>query len=359
MADKTKTLALLFLSMLILSTLSAQNFDFRTLFANAMQTHNEKVGKALFKGQILKGKRNGMGIMAYKNGDYYIGDFCRDKITGFGMFLSDVGRIDKCDGCYVYVGNWKDGKKSGMGRCYDNQGQLIYSGRFSDDAPSEQYPTADVDNSKSFTVSISEKKNCYVGETEGGVLNGYGVFVFNDGNIWITQMKDDSQTGVGLLVYANGEWATVNYKNDELTIISTSEYYRTVDDKRKAITRAAIKGALTEFSHAVNTASTLVRGGTDISSDRQDVAEVDENDVSSVGAGSSYKKRCSECGGTGKCSGSHGCRGTRNCYWCQGDGFTKIVAGEKVKCAKCGGTGSCQYCHATGKCRKCNGTGVL
>ena len=57
-----------------------------------------------------------MGVLLQRNGALYIGDFYRDMISGYGMFIaSEDSYVDNCDSCTVYIGNWKNGVKSGFG----------------------------------------------------------------------------------------------------------------------------------------------------------------------------------------------------------------------------------------------------
>lgn len=48
--------------------------------------------------------------------------------------------IMNCPQCRKYVGEWQWGVKSGLGKCFDKSGTLIYEGKFANDAPIERYP---------------------------------------------------------------------------------------------------------------------------------------------------------------------------------------------------------------------------
>jgi hypothetical protein len=76
-----------------------------------------------------------------KDGETYEGDWGNDCANGEGIYSSPSGDIaPNLPGCRRYEGEWKNGNKSGLGRCYDANGRLIYSGYFKNDAPLA-YPT--------------------------------------------------------------------------------------------------------------------------------------------------------------------------------------------------------------------------
>lgn len=121
-------------------TLSAQDPLDSWFLLNPLKVSTEKKGRDLFKGQKHKGARNGMGFILYKNGDAYAGDFSKNKIHGYGMFLT-VNGIKGCEEAVAYVGNWVENKKEGPGICYNRDGDVIYQGRFENDVPIDTYPS--------------------------------------------------------------------------------------------------------------------------------------------------------------------------------------------------------------------------
>ena len=40
----------------------------------------------IYSGQWLNGKRQGSGVLQYKNGDYYEGQWIDNKINGYGIY---------------------------------------------------------------------------------------------------------------------------------------------------------------------------------------------------------------------------------------------------------------------------------
>ena len=159
------------------SSLALAQSGLANLFTKSFEIVNEKSGKERFKGQILKGKRNGMGAVLSKNGAVYIGDFYRDEMTGLGMMIAADGTfVDHCDDCVIYVGNWKEGRKSGFGKCYDIDGNIVYKGQFADGKPTGTYPAdkSNVDNRQLSLIDLDDN-NLFLGETLNGIPNGLGV----------------------------------------------------------------------------------------------------------------------------------------------------------------------------------------
>lgn len=206
------------------------------ILSNAIQRSGEKG----FIGQYLKGARNGMGAALLKNGDLYVGDFIKNKYQGTGMLFDKTGEnLQTTPGCAVFVGKWREGKRSGMGRCYSSDGFLIYKGTFEDDKPTTAYPLP-ADSLKMFATIDLGNGNYYVGETFSGIPDGFGVIINADKSMWIGRFKDGMQTGVSLMIQPNAEWLTVNANDGEYEVISSSVAYKEMNELRKANMRAAL-----------------------------------------------------------------------------------------------------------------------
>lgn len=253
-----KKLLVIILAFAFISVLNAQDKNFVSFFSKAFEVVNEKNGKEKFKGQILKGKRNGMGFICYKKGAIYVGDFYRGEATGYGMYISS-GQVENCDSCVVYVGNWKGGKKSGFGICYTSNGDVIYQGQFTNDVPTGKYPSEKLSIEKSFTLLEFGEGSYFLGEIKNGNADGFGVLVFNNGDLWQSSFKDGQRKGIGLYLAYNGEWETLNVKGDDYDIVSSSEKYRDMDATRKANFRSAMSSAMGYFVEATQTTVNLVQ----------------------------------------------------------------------------------------------------
>lgn len=236
----------------------AQNMDLSNVFTKAFEVVNEKNGKEKFKGQILKGKRNGMGFVSFKNGSIYAGDFYRGSITGLGLLVASTN-VENCENCIVYVGNWKDGKKSGYGTCYAGDGSILYQGAFIDDKPTVTYPSDAPNRQRYFSLVNIGNSDFFVGEMENGNANGFGVIVFNNGDLWQSSFKDSQKKGIGLYITYDGEWETLNFKGENCDVVSSSENYRAMDATRKANFRNSLAGAMEAFADAAQIAVAAVR----------------------------------------------------------------------------------------------------
>lgn len=247
-----KSYILLFFSFFLLIS-NAQEKSINHIFSKTLEVVNEKNKKESFKGQILKGKRNGMGVLLQRNGALYIGDFYRDMISGYGMFIaSEDSYVDNCDSCTVYIGNWKNGVKSGFGICYANNGDIIYQGQFEKDKPISQYPSNNIDLQKYFYYFDFGNGEYFLGEMEKETANGYGIMVYDNGDLCIGNFKEGKRNGIGLYLLYNGEWETINFEGDNYNIVSSSINYRNIDANRKANIKSSLSEAFGYFAQAAN-----------------------------------------------------------------------------------------------------------
>lgn len=248
-----RILYILYICLSYTFTSYSQEVNVYDLFAKSFEKA-EKKGKEYFKGQILKGKRNGMGLLFRKDEYIYIGDFYRGKIKGYGLSLvSEKGFIKNCDECVAYVGNWQDGKKSGFGICYDKNGNILYQGMFEDDKPTTQYPSLNNEqSSKHFSLFRLSDGNLYLGESANENAHGYGVLLFENGDLWLSNFKNGMRNGVGLFLLYDGEWETVNFDGESYSVISSSTNYKNMDLARKEAFKQGLSVAMEHFAEAVN-----------------------------------------------------------------------------------------------------------
>lgn len=372
-------------SFLLLHTLivGAQNILPQDLLDKCFDVTHEKIKGGKFKGQILKGKRNGMGFVLFSDGDLFAGDFDHDDITGMGMLIAS-DEVGNCPDCKTYIGNWQKGKKSGYGKCYSAYGEMIYQGQFVDDKPAGSYPSENVNQQRSIANISSPDGNVFLGEIKEGLPDGFGIIMFNNGDLWQSSFKNGERKGIGLYLAYDGEWQTMNVKGEQCNVVSSSENYRIVDKSRKEI-------ADQEFSFIMDCAVDAIKLGIDFAKKKKEKEEKErkareearkaqvvyannstsgsgyetydnateyESENASSNKGKTHTKvfNCSVCAGNGKCSGKNRCHGSKKCSYCQGDGYN-YVSGIRYKCDVCKGSGKCKYCNGTGKCSTCHGTG--
>ena len=122
-----------------------------------------------YEGDWVNGIKTGKGIMIWKDGNKYIGQFKDDKFNGQGSyFFFDGGK---------YEGQWKDSQRNGQG--------------------SFHYP----DGSK------------YEGQWKEGQRDGQGTIYFSNGNKYKGQWKDDLMNGRGVFYWKEGDYDHGSYVN--------------------------------------------------------------------------------------------------------------------------------------------------
>lgn len=243
------------ISLFVSSFAQSQN-SFADVFASVLSSGANKG----FKGQALRGTRNGMGLLK-SDKDLYCGDFAKNKRHGLGMQILTKGDyLQSCPNAYIYVGKWFEDKREGIGRCYDANGYLIYEGQFSEGKPIEDYPTPN-DSLQMVQVIPLPSEEYMICETFGGIPEGYGAIIFKNGDMWQSRFKDGVQTGIGLYLMADGNWETANcLDNGSTQIISSSATYEAMDAERSAYSKAHLARALDAFNQALNIGTSLANG---------------------------------------------------------------------------------------------------
>ena len=82
-----------------------------------------------YNGEWKDGKKHGMGIYTWADGSFYNGEWKEDKRHGMGIYTW-------ADGSF-YNGEWKDDRMHGMGAKYD--AKLIYAGLYENNQPIKPY----------------------------------------------------------------------------------------------------------------------------------------------------------------------------------------------------------------------------
>lgn len=223
------------------SLLFGQNIDVNKYFAHTFDKSFVKCKHGKFKGQFLKGKCNGMGILQMKDKSLFFGDFMNGEITGYGMKIAPSSKqvITNCPNALIYVGNWNKGQKSGTGTCYDKDGKVIYNGNFLADKPTAHYPTNDTLIDKHFTIVELSDSGAFIGETKQGVPNGFGFVLMANGDFCQSNFKNGDRCGIGLYLMSDGNWETLSFENGKSFTITSSENYNQIDTQRKQMVREA------------------------------------------------------------------------------------------------------------------------
>jgi len=166
-----------------------------------------------YAGEWKDGKPNGYGFYSYASGDYYFGQWKNNTFEGQGLYIASTGEVNNCPNCSMYVGSWVNGQKQGTGSCYDVNGTLLYRGKFNKDKPSEKYVVKKEHAGYTYNHMNLDGGDQYWGEAKNGGAEGFGVYIWNDGGIWMGTWKGSKRNGYGAH-YNNGEVTTGNWSGD-------------------------------------------------------------------------------------------------------------------------------------------------
>ncbi|MDR0893816.1 MAG: protein kinase [Prevotellaceae bacterium] len=196
----------------------------RNLLSKAGQTNpTKKYDNDVYKGETnTNGQRHGLGFYCWKSGVIHIGENSENKIDGYGIcmcHLGENGYLNNCNNCIYYVGSWANGiKDNGKGTCYDRNGKCLYYGGFSKDKPTEIYPAPNSSSLEKFAFKVlAFDKDKYIGETHNGLPDGYGIYLFDNGDLWYGKWKNGVRQGKGILIEASGKLRTGTWDDNTYT----------------------------------------------------------------------------------------------------------------------------------------------
>jgi len=184
---------------------------------NGQATISTLVHGDVYVGQYKDGKRSGEGKYTHANGEIYDGHWENDKRNGRGTNTWVSGA--------KYVGECKDNKRSGEGKYTYADGD-VYDGHWDNNnksgkgkythANGETYDghwENDKSNGQGTNTWASGAK--YVGEYKDGKRSGEGKYTKPNGDTYIGHWENDSMNGYGKLTSASGEVQEGQWKNDK------------------------------------------------------------------------------------------------------------------------------------------------
>ena len=133
-----------------------------------------------YEGEWKNGKRDGLGILIWKNFAKFIGEFVEDKVTGFGKLTHNEDD--------EYIGYWEDFQTHGIGK-YTAKNFLFYEGYW------------EHDKQHKFGIETWKNKAKYIGEYYIGNKDGYGILDIKDKGVYEGEMKDGNINGVGSFTF--------------------------------------------------------------------------------------------------------------------------------------------------------------
>lgn len=189
--------------------------QWRTLMRKAIDYVTSKYDKDVYKGEYSNGKRSGLGVYCWESGVYYWGRWSLGDQNGYAIYIvPEEWQVGNCSDCMFYVGNWSSGYKSGKGTCYDKYGNLIYYGNFSNNSPTGAYPSTGNYSIYKFRCIEFDGGNKYIGETKNGLRDGYGIFLWKNGDAWYGPWKEGNRNGYGIYFSYKGEITTGKWVGD-------------------------------------------------------------------------------------------------------------------------------------------------
>lgn len=127
---------------------------------------------------------HGRGLLIYKNGERYIGNFQNGKKSRYGIYYFKNGA--------KYKGEWQNNKLNGYGIYYYPNGS-IYEGYFKDNKR----------NGAGILTSLNG--DIYKVIWDEGIISCYGVIIYKDGKKYAGYIKDYKKDCCGILTYPNGD----------------------------------------------------------------------------------------------------------------------------------------------------------
>ena len=162
---------------------------------------------AKYKGQWENNKLNGYGIYYYANGTIYEGYFKDNKRNGSGILTTSNGDI--------YESQWENGNISCIGKIIYKDGK-IYEGYIKnykkDSCGTIKYPNGDAftgiifDDSLYFGTFTRKNGDTYLGYFKDSKMNGYGKLknvIKNE--VYEGYFNNDKKQGIGKYFYNNGD----------------------------------------------------------------------------------------------------------------------------------------------------------
>ena len=163
-------------------------------------SNRKRFKDGLYEGIIINGKREIKGIMKYKNGSKYEGQWKNDKRHGKGIYTTQNYNNPNYAGI-LYEGEFNNDKIEGYGIGKYSSGDQ-YEGEWKNN---KQY-------GRGILNYIGGGK--YVGEWKYGKLNGEGIYYLKIGERFEGKFIDNKYNGYGKYYYINGEYLEGIFRDD-------------------------------------------------------------------------------------------------------------------------------------------------
>lgn len=150
-----------------------------------MASQQKSVYTPIQIGKFENGKLNGIGRKEYSNGNVLQGEFSNNHINKFGLLHNE--RTNS-----LFLGNYVNGFKSGFGFVIDESYNFTRVGNYSKDVLHEDLLSTDT------TEKNTNNGICYYDCTDG-----FGIYLYTNGNSYSGYFKNGEYNGPGLLQMNN------------------------------------------------------------------------------------------------------------------------------------------------------------
>lgn len=143
----------------------------------------DSFGRLSYDGAWKDGVFSGYGVLRWRDGSVYAGEFVGGYFDGHGKYTWNDGT--------AYDGDFVGGIREGKGAYFWNDG-MVYTGDVVDGSPLGKgvYNWADGDS--------------YKGDVVNGRLEGNGKYIWSDGTYWVGEWAANKRNGYGAEYNANG-----------------------------------------------------------------------------------------------------------------------------------------------------------
>ena len=153
-----------------------------------MKHYNKELmiySESMYYGNAQFGNKHGYGIYVWNDGEYYEGNWENDNKHG-------VGRYAWSDGSF-YEGQWKNNERNGKG-VFVNADKTFTIGVWENNELKQRLYSGYSAKANNYEFIVYNYEGVYFGERNDGQREGFGVFVWNNGNYYIGDWKKDAMT---------------------------------------------------------------------------------------------------------------------------------------------------------------------
>jgi hypothetical protein len=181
--------------------------------------HQERYGEeGNYDGEFLHGMRHGKGKYEFRD-EVYDGEWKWDHRHGSGEL--------KCADGTIIKGDWQKGKLNGFATVVDQKGTVMYEGEFKDG------------KRHGLGRQLFESGDMYDGGWKQGRLHDRGVYYFTNGDRLYGMWREGIYDGIGMFHYADGSISRREYRDGLL--MSVQDYEHATQRFGKTLTRSGMQ----------------------------------------------------------------------------------------------------------------------